>query len=710
MNLLESIRRPVHVKAGRAGDRRSTATMRPDIQGLRAFAVVAVIFDHLLAWPSGGFVGVDIFFVISGFLITGHLLREWESKGRISFAGFYRRRIKRILPAAVLVLVVTVAASFLLLNRSRAWSVLTDGLWAALFAGNWRFASTGTDYFESDGPVSPLQHFWSLAVEEQFYFVWPWVMLVALLLFARRSQDRGRSRIVAGSVIGLLTVSSFAWAVWETTNQPVVAYFSTFSRAWELGVGGLLAIATPIFLRIRHSFRPVLAWLGLAGMVTSLFLISANSPFPAPVAALPVFATALVIVAGTGGEHRAIQPLTNPISRYIGDISYSLYLWHFPVLILAAPLLPWGGATGYLIQLGLIAVFSIAAYHLWEDTIRKSPWLNGRDAWKGYRLPHWYRDGWLAVLAGTTGVAVLSAFMPSQTPVVTQPPSSISQNAEGESDSPEAELTSAIQAGLALTAFPETEPVLEDSDAWRAEPLASGECLNRSTLGDPDACTFGDGEQLAVVVGDSVAMSWIPAISEALAPEGYRVHGVGYSDCPFADTEISVEDQPERTAVCNDSKDDIAEHIELLEPDLVIASDFEYNILRQVSAEVDEKVANWAAGLESSIERAQAAGADVVLLAPNPAGESPESCISPVTTPQDCVSELAGSWKHKNTAEVSAAEGTGARYVDSREWFCIDDKCPLIVDGLLTRSDSVHLTEQYGRHIGPRMTDALLGR
>ena len=282
---------------------------RRDIQGLRALAVVAVILDHLLGGPAGGFVGVDVFFVVSGFLITGHLLRSVERSGRISFADFYRRRVKRILPAALLVLAVTVVASYLLLTPARFATVLSDVLWAACFGANWHLIAVGTDYFQAAGPVSPIQHYWSLAVEEQFYLVWP-VVLLLLAVLARRM--RARLRLVAGAGLGLLTVLSFAWALAETAQEPTWAYFSTASRAWELGVGALLAVAAPAFERLPAALRPVLAWAGLAGILVALAVVRSNGGFPAPQAALPVLGAALVIVAGTrrgaAGLRTAHQP------------------------------------------------------------------------------------------------------------------------------------------------------------------------------------------------------------------------------------------------------------------------------------------------------------------------------------------------------------------------------------------------------------------
>ena len=172
--------------AGPTGGKSATRTFRGDIEGLRAVAVIVVIFDHLLGWPSGGFIGVDIFFVISGFLITSLLLKEHARTGRISLVGFYRRRIRRILPVSLLVLVVTVAIGYLLLPGARAFSTLWDGVYSALFVANWHFAAVGTGYLQATNAVSPLQHYWSLAVEEQFYFVWPFLLIV---IFARDGQQ-----------------------------------------------------------------------------------------------------------------------------------------------------------------------------------------------------------------------------------------------------------------------------------------------------------------------------------------------------------------------------------------------------------------------------------------------------------------------------------------------------------------------------------------
>ncbi|MFD1492063.1 MULTISPECIES: acyltransferase family protein [Microbacterium] len=354
--------------------------IRRDIQGLRALAVVMVIATHVVGWPSGGFVGVDVFFVVSGFLITGLLLREVAESGRISLRDFFARRIRRLMPAAMLVLLGVCVAAFFVFNRARADATWADAVAAALFVSNWRFAAEGTDYF-SAAAVSPLQHFWSLSVEEQFSLVWPVLLLIAVLLVPRGGRRGRAGRVAVGGVVVLVGAASWAWAVAQTAAEPTVAYFSTATRAWELAVGALLAVASPALARIPAALGGLLQWVGLAGVVLSCVVIDPASAFPAPWAVLPVAATALVVAGGVGGDpsHRHLFPLTNPVSVWLGDLSYALYLWHFPVLVFAGVLLPAGEWTTAIV-LAATAVLAVSTYYGVEQPLHRSPLLRRRAA------------------------------------------------------------------------------------------------------------------------------------------------------------------------------------------------------------------------------------------------------------------------------------------------------------------------------------------
>ena len=338
---------------------------RPDIQGLRAVAVALVVLDHAhLPFVGGGFVGVDVFFVISGFLITGLLLKDAATNRQVRFSRFYARRAARILPAATTVILVTAVASLMILHFAQARSVLVDSLWSVLFAANYHFAQAGTNYFASS-LVSPLQHYWSLSVEEQFYVVWP--ALLALVAFGPRRWHRHRvhanetttalplGRIAL--VLAGLGAASLLFSIHETSVNPSGAYFSTVARVWELVVGGLLALALPALRRLRTRTRAVLSWLGLVAILAATMLFTSRTAFPGYAALVPVFGAAAVLVGGIGspraGAHRL---LSMRAFRFVGDISYSLYLWHWPILIIGAAAI---GAPTTLAQRVLLVTLAV---------------------------------------------------------------------------------------------------------------------------------------------------------------------------------------------------------------------------------------------------------------------------------------------------------------------------------------------------------------
>jgi peptidoglycan/LPS O-acetylase OafA/YrhL len=379
---------------------------RPDLQGMRAIAVLTVFANHLFDWPAGGFVGVDVFFVLSGFFITGILIRERATTGKLSFQGFYVRRVKRILPSAVLVLIATVIGSYVLFPAIRAKETLVDALYAAVFAANFHFEAVGADYFQQTQPPSPLQHYWSLSIEEQFYFVWP-ALLVLIFALTRGLRRGGKTWARQQGLFGAMAIvvtASFGWAMFLSATDPNSAYFSTFTRVWELGVGALVAIAGPWLANIPSAVRPGLAYLGVAGVMGSLFLIDSTVQFPAPWAALPVLSTALVVASFHGAEVRGMFLLTNPVARYFGDTSYTLYLWHWPVIILLFSVIP-KGPLFYALALALALGLTAVTYHFYENPIRKSEWLLDKPAPRARRVPALSRSRW--ALIGALMVAVI---------------------------------------------------------------------------------------------------------------------------------------------------------------------------------------------------------------------------------------------------------------------------------------------------------------
>ncbi|MGE5764270.1 MAG: acyltransferase family protein [Mycobacterium leprae] len=302
---------------------------RPDIEGLRGIAVLAVVLYHAsLAVIPGGYVGVDVFFVISGFLITGHLLAEVQATGRISLPKFYARRARRLLPAASLVAVVTVALSWLLQSALAAKSTAVDAMWTSFFGMNIKLASEGANYLSAEKAPSLLQHYWSLAVEEQYYLVWPLLMLLVALAFRtrRRSLPTGLA-----AVLTVVVAASLAASVWQTNVAQPWAYFGLHARACELALGALVAVLASRAVRIPEAC----GWVGLGMLVAAITLFTEHTRFPGYAVALPVVGTALVILSGCGPRETALQRVLGrwPLDG-IGRVSYGWYLWHWPLLTL----------------------------------------------------------------------------------------------------------------------------------------------------------------------------------------------------------------------------------------------------------------------------------------------------------------------------------------------------------------------------------------
>jgi peptidoglycan/LPS O-acetylase OafA/YrhL len=345
---------------------------RPDIEGLRALAVGLVVAFHGFGQPfTGGFVGVDVFFVISGFLITSLLLRENAETGRISISGFYARRVRRILPASALVVISTIVASYLLLGFATGNLVAAAAKWTAVFAANVHFGIIGTDYFGAASQPSPLLHMWSLGVEEQFYIVWPGLFLLLVVLVRRHRSALAATLIAVGG-------ASFLWSIIQTSTQPTWAYFSPFTRAWELGLGALVAVLAPTIARLRQQWLlEAMSLVGLVGIIASGVLLNQGYLYPSSTAAWPVVSTALVIAAGCSSENTMTACLLSvrPM-QWIGARSYSLYLWHWPILIITAqyevtPLALWQESV--LVAAGVIA--SAVTYQLLENPVRRAPLL-----------------------------------------------------------------------------------------------------------------------------------------------------------------------------------------------------------------------------------------------------------------------------------------------------------------------------------------------
>ncbi|WP_157485821.1 MULTISPECIES: acyltransferase family protein [unclassified Frigoribacterium] len=696
---------------------------RRDVQGLRAVAVVAVVLEHVSGWPRGGFVGVDVFFVISGFLITGLLLREHARTGRISLADFYRRRVRRLMPAALVVVATTLLAATVLLPDRRVVGLGVDALYSLAFVANWHFAAVGTDYFTADGPVSAFQHLWSLSVEEQFYAFWPLLVIVVLGFGLRRAghpapvSDAGDTgpgrRLVLAAVITLLCAASFVWAVVDTAADPTGAYFSTLTRVWELGLGGLAALAVPLTRRLHRGVGTTLGWLGLVGILASVVVVDGQTAFPGPWAALPVVATLAVVVGGGVPGAVAPAPLANRVTDYLGAISYSLYLWHFPIVVMIRAVLPEGELLAYPLSLG----FAVVGHHLVEKPFISSPLLAPRRGEGRRRLwRRWADDqapsagraaiGGLGMLAVVMVVAAVVSVRPVAVPPVLPPVAggtdlgaSVEAGASGGGAAPvgaaEGAMVESVRSALAATSWPSLTP-----DPGDTMPFGAHNDCGRVDLPLPRAeCTFGTGDKTVVLVGDSTAAAELDALVDVVESDdsGWRLVALPMFGCPFVDLAVTQKADPEN---CSTHQVDAVRTIVEEVPDvLVVTNSFVPFEHADTGAPVTPR--EYAEALQRQLESLGGAATSTVFVTPPPAHRSLDDCYRPGGSPVDCISSVSSDHAANLVETQKTMEALGGSVVDTSRFLCVDGLCPAFVDGVPVKRDFTHFTGAFDEKLAP---------
>jgi peptidoglycan/LPS O-acetylase OafA/YrhL len=621
---------------------------RPDIEGLRAVAVLLVVLYHCgVPLLSGGYVGVDVFFVISGFLITSLLLRELASTGRISIAGFYARRIRRLLPAAMLVTAVTVVAAYRVLPPLRASQVALDGFATTVSGLNYRLAAVGIDYLRGDASPSPLQHFWSLAVEEQFYLVWP---LLLLLVVRRR-------RIVLSTVV----VASLAVSVWQTTANPTWAYFGLHTRAWELGAGALVAV-------LGGRLPRILAPVGLGAIVLAAVLFTDRTAFPGYAALLPVAGTVVVLLVRS--RMLGAKPL-----RALGRLSYSWYLWHWPFLALG----PAGGVgTRLLLATGALGAAALT-YALVETPMRRLRMPGRRTIGCGLAVTVLAAAAYL--VAGRAPVAPVSGYT---APVLTT--LRLSDLAAVAPAVPR-NLTPSLRGATA------DQPVLyrdkcssDFTDVTIRKPCAYGDLASRTTV---------------VLFGDSHAGAWFPAVRAVAVQRRWKLVVVTKTACSAASVRIFQEKLNRPFDECVRWRESAWDYIRSLHPAIIVlTSAAAGGDLADRAADPDSV---WTAGWVRSAGLLARSGARLYLIDDTPYqhGNVPE-CLS-AHPPGACAVDTGSALPNRRRRAMvdTALRQRDVTVIDPTPWFCTASVCPVVVGNVLVYRDVSHITATYARLLAP---------
>lgn len=687
---------------GGAGLRRETGKpsssgLRPDIQALRAAAVVSVVLFH--SWPDlvpGGCIGVDVFFVISGYLITTQLLKESDKTGTISLLDFWVRRARRLLPASFLVLAVSAGAIL-------AW--VPQGLWrqhlrevaaSSLYVQNWALAADAVDYFAAANTPSPVQHFWTLSVEEQFYVALPLLMLVTLGVTRARPAAQRRRWLIAA--LGIAWLTSFAYSLWLTLESPPVAYFSTLTRAWEFGTGALLAFA-PVPARVL--WRRGAAGLGWLAIPIAGLAFGADTHLPGLAALVPVLAAATVI-GGRGGAAAHWQwggwrPIT-----WVGDHSYSIYLWHWPLLVVAPHGLERDLGHMDRLVLNAVAIGLAWATTRWvEDPIRHGRWPTpplSRRAVAG-----WSAAAMVALLVITQrGVARIDDLERASSELV-------ERLASGEPACFGAE----ARRGGAACSNPELEDVLLPNPAVAGRDIDGHPGCRQGRGEELRICTLGPStgfEKRLAAIGDSHVAALVPALEATAQKLRWRIDVAAKNACYWTTGTQNLGTNVAGVATCQRWKASLNRHLLAGEPYDAIIVTHRVGIWQPDAAPGETEEATIVRGLVESWKTQAERGTRIVAIVDNPTADpSSGTCVARhlLRANEFCSSRRALALGAFDGHIDATRALPGSTLIDFSDIYCDETSCPVVIGNVVVYRDDNHITKTFSRSLAPALIEQL---
>jgi peptidoglycan/LPS O-acetylase OafA/YrhL len=726
------------------------AAFRTDIAGIRGIAVMLVVFCHFeVPGFGGGFLGPDIFFVLSGYLITGLLVKEYNKninvrtgRGRISLGAFYLRRTRRILPASLFVLLCTNIYARLNFNILQIAQIKTDSIWAIFFGANINFLRQATDYFAQNNAVSPLQHYWSLSVEEQFYFVWPVLLLTAASFhtFAIRGRSFDVNQRLRAVFIAM-GIGSFAWMLFEFTTSPTTAYFSTFSRAWELAIGGALSLISVEALAAKLGRTwTVLRGIALLAMVGSIAFVSpTNFGYTLFV---PAVATGFLLISGGHSKGDLVDRLLSakPLTA-LGAISFSLYLWHWPVFVFGRDLDLMDTLPQRLAGVVLCIALGTLSYWLIERTFLKIP-LPTWNARPNYNGRARLAASWMFTSVVTTSVIAglgLVTYSPHLTAsnaevVAWVPPASAAIYAPDYSPNVASPTGGTVGSNaLAANSLVSWSKLIAQGQSRRklsqdmvnhllaSQDLPPSKALGWTctTQGVPSPIKVGTSEygisdcsntassstkHTAIVVGDSFANRFAAIMDDALPASTWKLRALSRSACMVAEV-VPTQGQESDTGCASHRRWEFRQ-IARIHPDILIIDESSDHGI-QAAAGMTE-IQTWASGFDRSVAQLTKSAKHLVIFGVHPKQQTDvSSCFGKHLDIYSECHALASNLASYRSIQQSVAEKYGALYIDPVPWLCFNGTCPIVISDTLAYQDRVHFTYEFARLLGPLLLTEL---
>ncbi|MFG6502327.1 acyltransferase family protein [Microbacterium sp. P05] len=683
------------LRADRSPEHAEPSRFLPHVQGLRAIAVLLVVLYHF--WPArlpGGYVGVDIFFVISGFLITGHLMRELTATGTVKLGQFWARRARRLLPASLLVLLVCALAAMTpyLTPTSALPNEIREIVASTFYVENWFLAFNSADYLNHGGEPTTVQHYWSLSLEEQFYVIWPLLMLLAAWIGV--TWFRGSTRRAVLITLGVVSAASFVFCIVFTLTDPAPAYFVTFARMWQFGVGAMIALVP--LLRVRNAAVSfVLGWGGIAVLLFVAFRFDGQTPFPGYAAALPTLGAAAVIAASnTERWWYPTRVLSLRPAQFVGDISYSLYLWHWPLIIIA-PSVPFWGLTIYH-RVALLVICFVLAWltkRFVEDPARRWRFLVRRPA-KVTLLAALAAMVVVALTAGGAWVANAGAYRDG-----------VQAIQQLRDDPPDCFGAAVVLEAACADVEPSTEILPAPGFAGVDRP-SDEQCFIQLNDARAQSCEFGsdapDARRVALI-GDSHAFQLLSTFQRIAETEGWHLTTYFKGACPWNATPLST---PGAFGdACTQWRDGVQQALDGQQFDAVFTAAIATT--PYAATGFDSSYAAAVAGYQAAWSTMTDRGIPVITVVDNPVWETdPNKCLR-TKDAADCDGPRSDLLVEDDPLRGAAESMDGVTLLDFTDVYCDDDTCRPVVGGANIYRDQDHLTVTFADTLAPQFTAAL---